>query len=113
MARSISSGRPIELPIPFGSPRKPAPQTVPQDVAFFSPAKGIDTTARLSRLDKSNSPVLKNYVLEHGRLEPRLPVSAMGATAAHPVMYAADFVSASGVQLPFRLTTRTFELWDE
>ncbi len=113
MARPISFKRPASLGAKVLSKLAVAAGVAPQPLAFFSPSKGLDTTSRLSQVPKENAVVLKNYVLQRGRTEPRFPVSAMGSAAASPVMYAADLITLSGLTIPFRLKTSGMDTYDQ
>lgn len=112
MARSIGTGRPIAIDAQRQLRLIKANELTVQPVTFFSPAKGLDTTTRLSHLDRSYSPVIRNYVLNRGRLEQRSCVAVLGASASSPVMYAADFIAASGTRYPFRFTTAGIDRYD-
>lgn len=112
MARSIGTGRPIAIDAQRQLRLMKADELTVQPLTFFSPAKGLDTMTRLSHLDRSYCPVMRNYILNRGRLEQRSCVAALGASASSAVMYAADFVSVTGTRYPFRFTTTGIDRYD-
>src|SRR5256885_8094073 len=112
MARSIGTGRPIAIDAQRQLKLLKAAELAVQDVQFFSPAKGLDTATRISHIDRSHCPVLKNYVLMRGRLEQRSCVTILGSPADSEVMYAAEFVSSYGDKVPFRLTKTRMDRYD-
>lgn len=112
MARSVSTGRPIAEDARQQLPFPQVPGLAPQPVTFFAGAKGLDTTTKISRLDKAYCPVLRNYLLDRGRLAQRASATLFGSVAASTVMLVVDFVSSTGVRFPLRFTQTGLDKYD-
>lgn len=87
----------------------PMIEVVPQPL--MSPPKGLNLTARLSRVSPNESADIKNLVLDDQTLLSRLGTSAVG-TAANNIMAVVSFVSPSQTGVLLRFTTTGFDKWN-
>lgn len=81
-------------------------------IAYFSPPRGINTLAALSRVPNEFSPVLKNFILDEGRLRSRMPTEAVGTESSVTIMAIIPFTAQDGVSLLLRVTTTGLESWN-
>jgi hypothetical protein len=109
MAKSISHRRSDSLGTFRSSTAVPGLKVDP--VAYFSPPRGINTLAPMSRMPVEYSPHIRNLMLDEGVLKSRLGTEALGNHGTD-VMAVLAFTAQSGVSVLLRITRTGLYSWN-
>jgi hypothetical protein len=110
MARSIERRSREALGTFRSSSNVPGLQVTP--TPYFSPPKGINTLAAVSRIPNEFSPLMSNLILDEGVLRSRKGLEQMDLPASPPPMAALVFTAQDGISVIVRVTTNHLWTWN-
>ncbi len=109
MARPIETRKSDALGVFRSSTVVPGLKVEP--VPYFSPPRGLNTLASLSRMPNEFSPFMKNLMFEEGVLKSRLGTEALGNSGTG-IMAILAFTAQDGASVVLRVAATGLHLWN-